>query len=259
MKIALGVEYDGSRYHGWQKQPHAPSVQAALEEAVARVADEPVSLVCAGRTDTGVHAQEQVVHFETRAERRERSWLLGVNSHLPADIALRWVRPVPDDFHARYRASARSYRYVILNRPTRPALLAGRVTWVHAPLDAGRMHAAAQALRGEHDFSTYRALGCQARHPRRRIEAISVTRDGECLYLDVTANAFLHHMVRNIAGVLIAIGKGERPVDWAGELLALRDRRLGGVTAPPQGLYLVAVRYPAQYGLPAPPRPVRFG
>ncbi len=259
MKIALGVEYDGSRYHGWQKQPHAPSVQAVLEAAVARVAAAPVSVVCAGRTDTGVHAQAQVVHFETAAERPDRAWLLGVNSHLPPDVALRWARHVADDFHARYAATARSYRYVILNRPTRPALLARRVTWVHRPLDAACMHEAAQALRGEHDFSTYRALGCQARHPRRCIESIAVTRDGECLYLDVTANAFLHHMVRNIAGVLIAIGKGERPVTWAGELLALRDRRQGGVTAPPHGLYLVGVRYPARFGLPEPPPPVRYG
>lgn len=255
MRIALGIEYDGTRYAGWQYQHHAPSVQQVVERAVSKVADEPVRVVCAGRTDTGVHALGQVVHFDTGAERTARSWVLGCNSNLPQDVGVRWARPVGDEFHARFGAVARRYRYLILNRPTRPALLHHRVCWHRLPLDESRMAAAAWPLVGEHDFSSFRALACQAKHPVRTIHELQVQRHGECVVIDVAANAFLHHMVRNIAGVLIAIGQGERPPEWTGQLLEARDRSVGGVTAPPEGLYLVSVQYPARFGLPAPPQP----
>ena len=204
----------------------------------------------AGRTDAGVHALGQVAHFDSEALRDPRNWLLGINSNLPADIAVVWVRETDESFNARFSARARTYRYGILNRAVRPALHATRLSWFRRPLDAARMHAAAQALVGEHDFSAYRAQACQARHPVREIESIAVTRAGDEVWIEVTANAFLHHMVRNIVGVLMAIGSGERPASWAGEVLATRRRALGGVTAPPQGLYLVAVRYPQRFGLP---------
>lgn len=225
-------------------------MQQRLEEALQFVANEAVEAVCAGRTDTGVHASGQVVHFDTRAERSERGWLLGANSNLPDDISVSWARPVPDDFHARFSATARSYRYRILNRLQRSALHRHRAWWVHQPLDADAMHAAAQLLVGEHDFSSFRATGCQAARAVREITGISVTRTGDWLTLDVTANAFLQHMVRNITGTLVEIGLGERDVSWAGDVLASRDRTVGGVAAPPHGLTLVAVMYPAQFKLP---------
>lgn len=249
MRIALGIEYDGSAFNGWQRQSHAPSVQEAVERAVSKVADHPVSVVCAGRTDTGVHATAQVVHFDTRAERRMRSWILGTNSNLPSEVSVTWAQPVAADFHARFKAVSRQYRYVILNRMYRPALLRRRVCWDHNPLEAETMHTAAQVLLGEHDFSAFRALACQARHPVRTIHRLDVTRSGDLIYLDIEANAFLHHMVRNIAGTLIAVGRGERPVEWVGELLAGRDRSLSGITAPAEGLYFVKVVYPGEYGL----------
>ena len=254
MRIALGIEYDGSAYKGWQVQRHTErTVQAEVEAALSRVAARPVRVVCAGRTDTGVHAAGQVVHFDTEAKRVPRNWVLGANVNLPFNIAVSWAKPVDADFHARFSAESRSYRYLILNRSTRSALLAGRVTWSHHELDAERMHRAGQALVGTHDFSTYRALGCQAKSPVRTLHSLRVTRHGELIELRVHANAFLHHMVRNIAGVLMAIGRGERPMEWAGELLALRDRTLGGVTAPPQGLYLERVWYPGRFEIPTPP------
>jgi tRNA pseudouridine38-40 synthase len=254
MRIALGIEYDGGAYKGWQVQRHTQrTVQAEVEAAVARVAAHAVRVVCAGRTDTGVHAVGQVVHFDTEAERAPRNWVLGSNVNLPFDISVHWAKPVAGDFHARFSAQARSYRYLILDRPTRSALLAGRVTWSHHGLDAARMHQAGQALVGEHDFSSYRALGCQAKSPVRTLHSLRVRRCGELIELRVHANAFLHHMIRNIAGVLMAIGRGERPLDWAAEVLALRDRTLGGVTAPPQGLYFERVWYPDHFGIPAPP------
>ncbi|MGF1644663.1 MAG: tRNA pseudouridine(38-40) synthase TruA [Thiotrichales bacterium] len=249
-RFACGVEYDGSAYRGWQRLSHAPTVQAEVERALGRVVDHPLGVVCAGRTDTGVHATGQVIHFETEAPRDERALLLGGNSNLPEDVAFSWVKAVPPEFHARFSALARSYRYVIANRSTRSALLSRRVAWVRAPLDAGRMHEAAQALLGEHDFSSFRAAGCQAKHPIRALTRLNVWRSADFVYLDVEANAFLHHMVRNIAGVLIEIGMGAKPVSWTGELLALRQRELAAPTARPQGLYLTAVRYPEQFGLP---------
>jgi tRNA pseudouridine38-40 synthase len=250
MRYAVGVEYDGSGYAGWQHQGHARTVQQVVEAAFARVADHPVAVVAAGRTDAGVHATGQVIHFESDAARSERAWLLGVNSNLPPDVSLAWLKPVPDAFHARFSALARGYRYVILNRATRSGLLRARATWIHAPLDAAAMHEAAQALLGEHDFSAYRAAACQSRTPMRRVDAVEVRRDGEFVTLEITANAFLHHMVRNVAGVLLEIGRGERPVAWAAEILAGRERAAAGVTAPPDGLYLADVAYPAEYGLP---------
>ncbi|HEY7996996.1 MAG TPA: tRNA pseudouridine(38-40) synthase TruA [Steroidobacteraceae bacterium] len=252
-RIAVGVEYDGSAYAGWQTQPAAPSVQQVTEAALARIAAAPVALVCAGRTDAGVHALGQVAHFDTEAVRAMRSWVLGANSELPPDVSLHFAQPVPGHFHARYSAEARTYRYLILNRSARSALQAQRATWVHRPLDAARMQAAAGALVGEHDFSAFRAAECQAKSPVRRLERLAVMRRGDWVLIEATANAFLHHMVRNIAGLLIAVGKGDASPDWAAEVLAGCDRTRAAATAPAAGLYLVAVRYPEVFGLPAPP------
>jgi tRNA pseudouridine38-40 synthase len=207
--------------------------------------------MAAGRTDAGVHASMQVVHFDTEAVRTARGWVLGANTNLPPQISALWAQEVPPAFHARYSAMARRYRYVILNRGSRPALDALRVSWVRDPLDAQRMHQAAQVLIGEHDFTSFRATECQARTPMRCVYQIAVSREREFVMLDVTANAFLHHMVRNIAGVLIAVGVGDRPIEWVAEVLAVRDRRAGGITAPPNGLYLAGVRYAESLRLPS--------
>ncbi|NGX16953.1 tRNA pseudouridine(38-40) synthase TruA [Wenzhouxiangella sp. XN24] len=250
-RIAVGVEYDGAGLFGWQVQKDGPSVQAALETALSAVADEAVRVVGAGRTDTGVHSTGQVAHFDTAARRRPRAWLLGANSALPPGIALRWAGEAPDGFHARFSAVARSYSYLLLNREARPALWRDRAWWVRRRLDAERMHAAGQVLVGRHDFSALRASECQSRTPERCIHSLEVTRHGDFLRLDVTANAFLHHMVRNIVGTLAAVGRGDRPPDWVAEVLAGRDRRLAGATAPAAGLYLVHVDYGGL--LPTPP------
>jgi tRNA pseudouridine38-40 synthase len=217
------------------------------------VADHPVPVTAAGRTDAGVHAAMQVIHFDTPATRTERGWVRGATTNLPAQVSVLWAREVPDAFHARYSALARTYRYVILNRTARPAIEADRVAWVRDPLDADRMRTAAAHLVGEHDFSSFRAAECQARTPMRNMHAIEVQRTGEHIVITVRANAFLHHMVRNIAGVLIAIGSGERTTDWSAEVLAARDRTQGGVTAPPGGLYLAGIRYTPSLGLPSEP------
>ncbi len=229
-------------------------MQQRLEEALQSVADEAVEAVCAGRTDAGVHATGQVAHFDTGSERSERGWLLGANSNLPADIAVTWVKPVAGDFHARFSATARSYRYRILNRLQRSALYRSRAWWIHQALDVPPMHEAAQSLLGRHDFSAYRAAGCQASSAEREVRHIAVAREGDWVTLDVTANAFLQHMVRNIAGTLAEIGLGERPVQWAAEVLAGRDRRAGGIAAPPHGLTLISVEYPEQFAIPEPVR-----
>lgn len=250
MRIALGIEYDGTDFCGWQRLKSDASVQGALEQALSRVAAHPVEVSCAGRTDAGVHGRCQVVHFDTEAPRDMRSWILGACSNLPASVAVLWAQPVLDSFHARYAARSRRYRYHILNRPVRAALDARYVTWERLPLDAGRMHAAAQALLGEHDFSAFRALSCQAAHPRRSALAVSVRREGEQVFVDIEANAFLHHMVRNIVGSLLLIGRGERPIEWLGELLAGRDRQVAGPTAPSSGLTFIGPRYERHWGLP---------
>lgn len=250
MRIALGIEYDGTAYNGWQRQRTGTGVQELLEQALSQVADEPVAVVCAGRTDTGVHATGQVVHFDASNERSERGWLLGANTNMPDDIAVTWARPVSDEFHARFSALSRSYRYVILNCLVRSALNRHRAWWVYQRLDAERMHAAAQSIIGKHDFSAFRAAGCQASTATREITSISVIRDGDKIYLDVTANAFLQHMVRNITGTLVAIGAGDQPVESMAEILDSRDRKQGGVAAPPHGLTLVSVTYPDEFQLP---------
>ncbi len=251
MRLAMGVEYDGSRFSGWQIQRNCRTIQGVVQQALSAVADHPVQVVCAGRTDTGVHATGQVIHFDTQAQRSARSWVFGANANLPKDVVVLWLRKVDGSFHARFSARRRWYRYIIFNRAVRPTFLAGRTSWEYRPLDEELMNRGARHLLGEHDFSAYRAVACQAQSPLRRIYRLEVTRAGELLYLDVEANAFLHHMVRNIAGVLMAIGVGERPPEWAREVLESRDRRLGGVTAPPQGLYLAGVSYPPRYDIPA--------
>jgi len=250
-RIALGLEYDGSVFAGWQAQSHALGVQSVVEAALSRVADHPVAVTAAGRTDAGVHAVSQVVHFDTSAIRSEQGWIRGTTAYLQPQVSVLWAREVPEAFHARYSAQARRYCYLILNRAARPALAAQRVCWVRDPLDAGRMQAAAGHLIGEHDFSSFRAAQCQSRTAMRHLYEIQVERRGELVTLSVCANAFLHHMVRNIAGVLIAVGKGEQPPQWVADVLALRDRTRGGVTAEAGGLYLTGVRYAAALGLPS--------
>ncbi|KGM57188.1 tRNA pseudouridine synthase A [Lysobacter arseniciresistens ZS79] len=253
------MEYDGSGFSGWQRlnkpgepgRRDEPTVQAALEQALSFVAGEAVEVVCAGRTDAGVHAAAQVVHFDGPARRDPRGWVLGTTSRLPPAICVRWCVPVADDFHARFCARARRYRYSILNRPVRPALQRQYLSWERRPLDADAMHRAAQALVGEHDFSAFRTVHCQAPHARRDLQHIDVSRAGEVVTIEVQANAFLHHMVRNIVGSLLPVGRGERPEGWVGELLTGRDRTAAGPTAPSAGLVFLGPRYPAQWGLPA--------
>ncbi len=260
MRIALGVEYDGANFNGWQIQAQGRTVQGCVEQALAQVANHQVRVFCAGRTDTGVHATGQVVHFDSDAERSERGWVRGANANLPDDVAIIWAKPVSDAFHARFSAQRRRYRYVIYSRPVRPTFLARRVTWEYRSLDIERMQAAANHLLGEHDFSSYRAYGCQAKSPVRTVHELQLSRsdDGAFIMLDIEANAFLHHMVRNVVGVLAAIGAGEQPVDWSREVLQHCDRKLGGVTAPPHGLYLVGVEYPEEFAIPylSPPQMV---
>ncbi|HEX7339699.1 MAG TPA: tRNA pseudouridine(38-40) synthase TruA [Rhodanobacteraceae bacterium] len=250
MRLALGIEYDGTDFMGWQRLSHGPSVQAAVEQALSFVAATPIDVTCAGRTDTGVHAHCQVVHFDTDVTRSLRGWALGACSNLPKSIAVLWAQPMPDNFNARFDARARRYRYTILNRPIRVALEARYVTWERLPLDAQAMHEAAQALVGEHDFTSFRAISCQARHPRRNVHAIAVWREDERVIVEVQANAFLHHMVRNIVGSLLLVGRGEQPRGWIAQLLAARNREIAGPTAPASGLTFVGPRYPAHWGLP---------
>jgi tRNA pseudouridine38-40 synthase len=251
-RIALGIEYDGSAYSGWQQQAHASSVQGELERALAGIAGHPVSLTAAGRTDAGVHALLQVAHFDSDAERPVHAWSLGGTAETAADVTILWARAVPPHFHARYAALSRTYRYLILNRPMRPALDRLRMCWVRRPLDADAMHHAVQQLLGEQDFSSFRAADCQSRTPMRRLLEASVRRCGDTVAITVRANAFLHHMVRNVAGSLLLVGSGERPAAWLGEVLAARDRTQAGPTAPPQGLYFAGVEYPGEFGLPSP-------
>ncbi len=252
MRIALGIEYAGCHYFGWQKQDISPTVQEVLELALSEIADEKIRVVCAGRTDTGVHAIQQVVHFETTSERPAKAWLLGTNTKLPLDIAVSWVLNVDDDFHARFSAQNRTYQYLILNRRARPAIFNGLVTWEARKLDFESMKKASQCLIGEHDFSSYRAASCQANTAIRTIHKLDIKRIDDWFMITICANAFLHHMVRNIAGVLMMIGRGKEEVSWAEEVLAAKDRTAGGVTAPPDGLYLVDIKYPEKYIIPRP-------
>jgi tRNA pseudouridine38-40 synthase len=253
MRLAVGVEYDGTGYAGWQTQQSARSVQQVAEGAFSTIAAAPIGLICAGRTDAGVHARWQVAHFDTHAYRRLRAWLLGANSELPSDISISWVRPVPMHFHARYSAEARTYRYVILNRSMRSAFAANRAAFIFRPLDSDRMAEAASALVGSHDFSAFRSAACQAKSPIRRMEKLTVVRRGEWIVIEATANAYLHHMMRNIAGLLIAIGKGDASPAFAREVLEGRDRTRNAATAPAEGLYFWGVRYPSAFALPVPP------
>ena len=249
-RIAVGIEYDGTGYHGWQQQTGVRSIQQEVPRALSSVADEAILLTCAGRTDAGVHARAQVAHFDTAAVRSPRAWVLGANSELPPEINLRWACEVPEQFHARFGALRRGYRYLILNRPVRSGLAARRAWCVYPPLDEQAMQAAANHLQGEHDFSGFRAAECQAHSPLRRIESLRVWRMGEWLHIEVTANAFLQHMVRNITGLLVAVGRGDAAPVRALEQLQSRERRLGAATAPAQGLCFWRVDYPPEFGLP---------
>ena len=247
MRIALGVEYDGSRYHGWQAQAGLHTIQQVLETALTRVADTGVSVVCAGRTDTGVHATNQVVHFDCDVVRPIRSWVSGTNTFLPKDVCVKWAKFMPDDFHARYSAQSRRYRYVIYNSPIRPSLLRSNLTWNYRHLDDKAMALGAECLIGENDYTSFRSVECQSNTPMRQVLDLQVRREGELVLIDITANAFLHHMVRNIAGVLMAVGSNKKSSEWVREVLLARDRRLGAETAPPYGLYLVDVVYPEHF------------
>lgn len=251
MRLAIGVDFNGAAYRGWQtQQTGVRSVQETLEQAISCVANQSVSVIGAGRTDAGVHAAGMVAHFDSDALRSPRNWLLGVNTKLPNDIALRWITPVSDEFHARFKAVARRYRYVIFNHPIRSSLLAGMVTWHYHALDLARMQRAAEYLVGTHDFTSFRAIACQSKKAERHVQFLTLTQKGPLIVLDIQADGFLHHMVRNIVGVLMAVGQGKAEPEWAKEVLEARDRTLGGVTAPADGLYFVDALYPEQFKLP---------
>lgn len=250
-RIALGIEYNGSSFNGYQLQSTGTrTVQGELEQALSKVANEAIRLTCAGRTDTGVHATGQVVHFDTAVQRELKAWMLGGNTNLPRDISIHWVRQVEQNFSARFSAISRSYRYILFNRKVRSAVFQHNVAWSFERLDENAMHQAAQSLLGEHDFSAFRSSQCQAKHAVREMQKINVKRDGHYVILDIKANAFLHHMVRNIMGTLMVIGRGEQPVSWMQDILQGRDRKQAGMTASAAGLYLVNVQYPEEHGLP---------
>jgi tRNA pseudouridine38-40 synthase len=251
MRIALGIEYDGSRFLGWQTQPGGGAVQDALEPALAAIGGATVSVTCAGRTDRGVHAREQVAHFDTDAERPASAWVRGVNALLPESMAVLWSRQVEREFHARFSARARIYRYVLLNRPVRPALAARHVGWFHLPLDLDAMRAAAALFLGEQDFSAFRSSECQAKSPVRTLHALEIEQRGERFDFVFRANAFLHHMVRNLVGTLVYVGKGKHPPEWAKQVLESRNRALAAPTFPAEGLYLESVEYEPRWGLPS--------
>jgi len=254
MRIALGVEYNGHAYCGWQAQSEGiKTVQQTLEQALAEVANEPVRVICAGRTDTGVHGAEQVVHFDTDVQRDNRNWVYGANANMPQDVRLLWAASVPKEFHARFSARRRRYQYVIFNRSISPSYLKHLVTWDYRALDEKKMQTAANYLIGKHNFNAYRAVGCQANSPIREITNLTVSRQGQFVIINIEANAFLHHMVRNIAGVLMEIAAGNKPPQWAKEILESVDRTKGGVTAPAHGLYLTGVSYEDKFLLPQNP------
>ncbi len=258
MRIAIGVAYRGTGFDGWQTQPSGRGVQDALERALSQIAGHAVALTAAGRTDAGVHAAAQVAHFDASVERPDTAWVRGANALLPDTVSVQWAAGVPDDFHARYSAVGRSYRYVLYAHPVRPALLAGLVGWFHGALDAGAMRRAARALVGEHDFSAFRSSECQAKSPVRVLERIDIAARGPYVLFDFAANAFLHHMVRNIVGGLVYVGGGRQPPEWIAELMEKRDRRLAAPTFSPDGLYLSGVRYDARWNLPEFPRMMPF-
>jgi tRNA pseudouridine38-40 synthase len=259
MRFAIGVSYCGAGLEGWQSQPSGNTVQDHLERALSQIGGERIGLTAAGRTDAGVHASAQVAHFETSADRQESAWVRGSNSTLPASIAVQWAVPVAEDFHARYSAISRTYRYVLYNHTVRPALLAERTGWFHLPLDLEKMQEAARYLVGEHDFSSFRSAECQAKNPVRTVEEVTIRASGMYILFDFTANAFLHHMVRNLVGCLVYVGKGKHPPDWVSQLISARDRRLAAPTFSPDGLYLSGVRYEPRWGLPPFPAIMPFG
>lgn len=259
IKYAACIEYDGTDYCGWQRLKDSPSVQEEVEKALSSVANHAIELTCAGRTDSGVHGIGQIIHFESAAVRDEKSWRMGCNTNLPDNIVLRWIQPIADSFHARFSATSRRYRYIILNHQVRPALLNKKVCWYRAALDENLMQKAAQRLLGENDFTSFRASGCQAKHAMRELKSITVSRDGHFVYIDIIANAFLHHMVRNIVGGLFEVGDGRRNPEWFSELLEIKDRTQAGVTAPACGLYFVSVDYPEEFELPQAALPPYFG
>ena len=258
MKFAIGVSYCGTGLEGWQSQPTGNTVQDLLERALAEISGARIALTAAGRTDAGVHASAQVAHFETNADRPESAWVRGANSLLPDAIAVQWAVPVAEEFHARYSALSRTYRYVLYGHAVRPTLLAGRVGWFHLPLDLERMREAASLLVGEHDFSSFRSAECQAKSPVRTIEEVTIRTRGAYILFDFTANAFLHHMVRNLVGSLVYVGKGKHPPGWMSELIAARDRQRAAPTFAADGLYLCRVTYDARWGLPAFPEMMPF-
>lgn len=250
MKIALGIEYCGISYCGWQRQNIPNSLQEHVENALSKIANQEIKVFCAGRTDTGVHALHQIIHFETEVVRKMYAWVAGSNVHLPNDIGILWAKEVDDDFHARFSAIARTYQYIILNRKSRPSMHHGRVTWERQLLDINRMQLAANSLVGEHDFTSFRTIVCQAKSPVRNVKKLHVSSVGEYVIFEIEANAFLHHMVRNIAGVLIEIGCGKADISWMHEVLKIKDRSKSAKTASPAGLYLVMIQYPKKYGIP---------
>ena len=251
MRLALGIEYDGSAFHGWQTQPGGGTVQDALEAALGQIAGVAVNVICAGRTDAGVHATAQVVHFDSEVDRPLSAWVRGVNTFLPPQVAVRWVHPVPVDFHARFSAYGRRYRYVLINRPQRSGVWHGRAGWYHHPLDVEIMQQAAKFLLGEHDFSAFRAANCQAKSPVKTVRRADVRRSGDLIVFDFEAGAFLHHMVRNLVGSLVYVGQGKHAPVWMAQLLASGDRRLAAPTFSAAGLYLAGVLYEPRWGLPA--------
>lgn len=249
MRIALGLEYDGQLFRGWQSQREGVTVQDTLERALSQIAAEPVRVVAAGRTDAGVHASMQVVHFDTKSQRPDSAWVRGVNACLPASLSVLWSRQVNEQFHARFSARGRRYRYVLINHPVRPALLHGRAGWCHNPLDLALMRQAASCLIGTHDFSAFRAAECQAKSPVKQLTQLDITVDRHLIYFDLRADAFLHHMVRNIVGCLVYVGKGRYPAEWLQQVLLGLDRSKAAPTFAPDGLYLCGVEYEAHWGL----------
>ncbi len=250
MRIACGVEYDGEPFFGFQIQAQEPTVQSSLEQAIAKIANHQVGVVCSGRTDTGVSARHQVIHFDTNAQRENYQWVMGINRELHRAITILWAKQVPDDFHARFSATSRSYEYTIINRPVRPAINRHHLTWIAQDLDHNAMHEAVQILMGTHDFNALRSTNCQSHVSVKTIHQAEVVREGELVKLRVTANGFLHHMIRNIVGTLLPIGKGLKPVTWMQEVLDSQDRKQAGVTAPPNGLSFMQVTYPEEYKIP---------